>query len=177
MTLVSVLDPVAKANLGRLKYIAGDPIGGGSLSGVIIPTNHPGWVLANGATLTNTGVFVALFALLGTRFGASGQLPLLIDGRIPIPKGASAFPTAGVQGGEITHVLTLAEYPPHSHSTRDNNQGNRNNALDGYLNMDGFSNRTNTPSSLLKTSSNAGGGGAHPNMPPYQVGGFVLVKL
>lgn len=177
MTLAASLAPIAKANTGRLKWIAGDPIGGGSLSGVIIPTGHAGWVLANGATLSNTGIFVALFALLGTRFGASGTLPLCLDGRIPIPKGASSFPTVGAQGGEINHVLTLPEYPNHAHPTRDNNQPARSNSLDGYLNIDGFPNRTNSDGSVTITSSAVGGGGSHPNMPPHQVCGFVLVKL
>lgn len=177
MSLASTLAPAAKANTGRLKWIAGDPIGGGSLSGVIVPTGHPGWVLANAATLSNTGIFAALFAMLGTRFGASGQLPLCIDGRIPIPKGASLFPTVGAQGGEISHVLSLAEYPNHTHPARDNNQGARSNSLDGYLNIDGFSNRTNSDGSVGLSTSAVGGGGAHANMSMYQVGGFVLVKL
>lgn len=175
MTLVAALIGGAHANRGRLKWVAGDPIGGGSLVGVI--EVQPGWVLCNGVVLPASGKTLALATLVGTRFGAAGQLPTCLDGRVPIPKGATNFPTVGVSGGEITHIVSLAEYPNHTHLTRDNNVGARGNSLDGYLNIDGFSGRTQSDVSVTKTSSSVGGGGSHNNMAPYQVGGYVLVRL
>ena len=175
MTLTSSLIPVSKTNTGRLKFIAGDPIGGGSLSGVIVPTGHSGTVLANGATLSNSGIYSALFVMLGTKFGVNGQLPNLLDGIFPIPKGSSNFPTPGATGGEFLHVLTLAEYPYHYHFTYNNIDPPRGNALDGYSNIDGYGGADYM--GTTQTTSYFGGGGGHENMPPFQVGGYWLVTL
>lgn len=177
MTLVALLSPVAKANTGRLKFIAGDPIGGGTLAGRVEPVGHFGWLLCNGFVLSNSGRDAALFAMLSTRFGSNGQLPNILDGRVPIPKGASSFPTVGAAAGEINHVITLAEYPNHNMTSRDNLGGPRSNSLDGYINIDGFPGETQSDSGVGKTSSSFGGGGSHPNMSPYAVSGYVLVKL
>lgn len=172
MTLATRLTSVAQAHTGRLKYIAGDPIGGGSLSGVI--EVQTGWVLVNGVILPNSGKTAALFAMVGTRFGSSGQLPVILDGVVPIPKGASVFPTVGVAGGEVNHVLSLAEYPNHTHSSIDNLGGR---GAGGSMNIDGWPNESQANGGLTKVSAGFGGGGSHPNMPLYQVGGYVLVKL
>lgn len=175
MTLANRLITVAQAKTGRLKYIAGDPIGAGSLSGVI--EVQSGWVLVNGVVLPNSGKTAALFTVVGTRFGTAGQLPVILDGVVPIPKGATSFPTVGVAGGEVNHILSLAEYPSHVHGDVDNIGPSHGNSLDGYLNIDGWSNESQANGGVTKTSNNYGGGGSHSNMPLFQVGGYVLVKL
>lgn len=172
MALQATLSPSAASNVGRIKWIVGDPIGGGSLSGVITPTGHTGWVLANGSQLSNSGIYVNLYAAVGTKFGAAGTLPNLLDGIVPIPKGGSSFTTVGATGGEINHILSLAEFPSHTHTYKDSSSlGEHTN----QANIDGFDpfNRY----WLTRTSNSAGGGGSHNNMPPYLVIGYALVKL
>lgn len=170
MSLASALAPIAKAPTGRLKFIAGDPIGGGSLVGVIEP--KPGWLLCNGAVILTTGRYQALATMLGSRFGGANKLPTIIDGVTPIPRGASLFTISGVSGGEISHALISAEYPSHIHSGQNNNANGPGN---GLLNIDGWPNRSQYDA--YKSTSSFGGGAPHPNMPPYQVGGYWLVKL
>jgi microcystin-dependent protein len=152
-------------------YVAHDLV----LSGSALTEPIYGWLWCNGATIANSGRYAALYAHVGSLYGGAGKLPTIVEGIVPIPKGSTAFPTAGVTGGEITHVTTLSEYPAHTHPSKDNLGPARVNSLDGYLNLDGWPN--GTQNEINKTSSSVGGGGAHPNMPPYQIGGYVLVKL
>jgi microcystin-dependent protein len=88
--------------------------------GQIILTAFPfppkGYALANGQLLPIKGN-QALFAVYGTMFGGDGAttfgLPDL-RGRTAIhADGASYSP--GAHGGEVTHTLTPAELPPHTH--------------------------------------------------------------
>lgn len=84
---------------------------------VVKPTQDPLWILLNGASLA-TATYPALFALYGYTFGGSGAnftLPNLTEGRTPITKGLTNFPTIGVAGGEINHVLTSTEMLSHTH--------------------------------------------------------------
>jgi microcystin-dependent protein len=178
VTLRAELAPVSYVRTGRLKFVAGDL---GTLTGLQTPAAHPGWVLLNGATMPNSGAFTALFAMVGTRFGGAGVLPALIDGRVPIPKGASAFPTAGVAGGEINHVLSLAEYPNHYHLYIDSEHPAVAYGPGGFrynqANIDGWDPWDRNGDGVFRTSNGFGGGGAHSNMPPYVVVGGVLCKL
>jgi microcystin-dependent protein len=170
MTLATALTPIAKANTGRCKFIAGDPIGGGSLSGILEP--KPGWLLCNGAVILSSGRYQALYTMLAGRFGGAGKLPTIIDGVTPIPRGTTSFTISGAAGGEILHALISAEYPSHYHVGQNNNASGPGN---GLLNVDGFANRSQYDA--YKNTAAYGGGTGHQNMPPYQVGGFWLVKL
>lgn len=164
MTLLPTLTPAANVKTGRLKFVAGDV---GTLVGLQTPQFR--WVLCNGAAVPNSGIYVALYAMLGTRFGAAGTLPTIIDGRVPIPKGATNFPTAGVSGGEINHVLSLSEYPSHTHTYADAATAAGDSNLDGWDPWD--------RGGVGRTSNGFGGGGSHPNMSPYTVCGAVLVSV
>jgi len=183
MTLVAALGAgrVLSPNTGRLKCVAAD-LAGGNYSG--IRELEPNWLLCNGAVISNSGKYANLYAMLGTKFGALGTLPNLLDGRAPIPKGPSW--AVGQAGGEISHVLTVAEIPSHNHALTDKG------VADDYTNGLGVPKATgyfppwnpvnywnaypNTPG-VVASTDNAGGGAGHNNMPPYLVVGCWLVKL
>lgn len=129
----------------------------------------------------------ALFALLGTTFGGTGQpggtfgLPNL-GGRTAVgcTPGSSALPL-GAMGGEANHTLTLAELPPHSHSLNATGQGSATQVPEG--NLPGTVADT-TPiygnaSALVPLSAVpmgvAGAGQPHSNMQPSLAINFAVV--
>lgn len=71
--------------------------------------------------------------------------------------------TAGTTGGEYVHTLTVAELPPHTHSTAfetvENDAGTAGTNL----------NASQTPAEFSATTSSVGSGTAHNNVQPYAV--------
>lgn len=91
-------------------------------AGASAPT---GYLLANGAAVTRTGVTADLFALIGTTYGSGDgsttyNLPSLL-GRIPVGRDAaqSEFDVLGETGGLKTVQLTAATMPSHVHGITD----------------------------------------------------------
>lgn len=102
--------------------------------------------------------------------------------------------TASAEGGEALHTLTTPEIPPHPHPAtvtdthehdfggalqRGKGSGNINFAVQasaGYASIDGLSSTGGTggtkTGSIAVSVGNAGGGGAHNNMPPFVLGTF-----
>lgn len=87
-------------------------------AGATIPT---GWLLCDGSAVSRS-TYSALFALIGTSFGAGDgtttfNLPDL-KGRVPVGRNASDtdFDTLGETGGAKTHTLTEAQLPSHRHN-------------------------------------------------------------
>lgn len=82
------------------------------------------WLLCDGSAISRT-TYAALFALIGTTFGAGNGSSTFnvpdLRGRVPLgvgtatgAAGATAH-TRGQKGGEETHVTTSAENGPHTH--------------------------------------------------------------
>lgn len=147
-------------------------------TGVPVPwltdTAPSGYLLCFGQAVSRNA-YAALFAVIGTTFGTGDgkttfNLPDL-RGRVPLGKdnmgGASAnrviAPEAdalgGVEGAE-KHTLTVAEMPSHSHGVKTVGSVS---PFEFVLDKVSSSQTLNDFSTILNT----GGGGAHPNMPPY----------
>lgn len=87
-------------------------------AGASAPT---GYLIANGAAVSRTGVTADLFALVGTTYGAGDgsttfNLPNLL-GKIPVGKdaGQTEFDVLGETGGAKTVTITSGEMPSHVH--------------------------------------------------------------
>jgi microcystin-dependent protein len=132
-----------------------------------------GWARCDGQLLA-ISQNQALFSILGTAFGGDGNrtfgLPNL-KGRVPVGSG-STYPVGAV-GGEESHTLQASETPPHTHKV----QGLRVTATTPIPENDVFT--TSDAKLYVKTSANmvalqpqtiaTVGGGAHPNLQPFQV--------
>jgi microcystin-dependent protein len=147
-----------------------------------------GWALCNGQLLA-ISQNQALFAILGTTYGGDGQTTFALPdlrGRFPMHAGTGTGLTArtiGSSGGQETVTLTSAQMPAHTHNTvmnvdttvatSDRPQG----SLPGR-------NASATPSygksangaaaSSAVVEAPAGGGQAHPNMPPFECVNFII---
>ncbi len=146
----------------------------------IFSFNFPprGWAFCNGQLLPinqNQG----LFSLLGTTYGGNGttnfSLPNL-QGRSPIHEGVGN--TLGQIGGAITHSLTIAELPTHTHkaigtSAVQNTLVPTNNFLAASTPSSFYSGTPNV-AMLPNTISNTGGSQSHNNMQPSLVLNFCI---
>jgi microcystin-dependent protein len=83
--------------------------------GAVAPVN---WLLCQGQSLATTGIYAALFGIIGYTFGGSGanfNLPNL-QGRFPLGVTGAAAPSSG---GNFSNTLALANLPSHAHSITD----------------------------------------------------------
>jgi microcystin-dependent protein len=161
--------------LGEIKIFAGN----------FAPT---GWALCDGSLLPisqNT----ALFSLLGTTYGGNGTTTFALPdlrGRFPMHPGTGANLTPrnlGDVGGQETVTLTAAQMPVHTHTasvaadstvaTTDQPQsafpGRNASATPSY----GKTVNAAMASSAVVLAP-AGGGQAHPNMPPFECVNFII---
>ena len=161
--------PGTKAS--ELVLLGGEQSGGvgpgflADYAGGVVPA---GWLKAEGQLLKRAD-YPGLFAAIGTIHGAGDgattfQLP---DTRKRVLVGQDVseplFATLGQVGGEIDHVLTISEMPPHSHGINGGwGAGPTNN---GAFRVD-----ANSPGTFWGSTFSEGGGRPHNNMPPFIVG-------
>lgn len=80
--------------------------------------------------------------------------------------------TIGNTGGEKTHTLTINEMPSHNHLSKAAAVGTPSGFGDGFVGL------TNSYSQDPNFSTaNSGGSKAHNNMPPYQVVGYMWIRI
>ncbi len=139
-----------------------------------------GWAFCNGQLLP-INQNQALFALLGTTYGGNGQtnfaLPNL-QARAPIHfgTGGGASYSLGQAGGEQSHVLSIPELPPHTHTANGSSSApNQGSAAGGYwaAGPGAYASSSNAAMSASALGS-TGGGQAHQNFPPYCVINFCI---
>ena len=130
-------------------------------------SNAPsGWLLCDGGG-SHTNTFAALHAVIGYQFGGSGTNFLRPDLRRRVSAGMGSGYNLGAIGGYENVTLTTNQMPAHTHIT----------TLDSFLCLRGnvagthwFAAGGKAYERLEeKTTSSAGGGLSHSNMPPYIV--------
>lgn len=154
----------------------------GSLMMWATNTAPMGYLLCNGAAVSRT-TFAALFAILGTTFGAGdGSITFnLPDYRDRMPIGAGTTYALNAKGGNKdatlpahTHTATsTVSDPGHSHTKVGFNQFQGSNA--GYPGFDGSgdsytqvaSDSSTTGISVGTTVASAGASATNANLPPY----------
>lgn len=156
-------------------------------AGTILATGRTtaptGYLMCQGALVSRT-TYAALFAAIGTVYGngdgsTTFGLPDL-RGRAPVGSDAthnqlSANSALGNTGGAETVTLTASQIPAHAHELRQQTGIGGGIAIgvsgaSGRVSQGGGDPITNgTP-----FTENAGGGGAHTNLPPYQIVNFMI---
>ncbi|HPO16851.1 MAG TPA: tail fiber protein, partial [Candidatus Hydrogenedentes bacterium] len=159
-------------------------------AGATAPT---GWLICNGTSVSTT-TYAALYAVIGYTYGGSGStfsLPNLV-GKVAVGKSISSpFDTLGNTGGEITHLLTAAEMPSHTHTQNQHGHAIHN----GYGGPNGIGASAESGSDdnnwsfqdrmfasqfafvadyTTATNQNTGGGQAHNNLQPYLVLNYII---
>ena len=133
-----------------------------------------GWLSCRGATVSRA-TYPALFAVIGTRYGAGDGVTTfnLPDLRGRFPSGASADADVGNTGGEAEHTLTVDEMPAHGHDLggvrQDGGAGTSRNKLVGTTGT-----ADSVPSNDTYGVRSSGGGQPHNNMPPYIDLNFII---
>jgi microcystin-dependent protein len=132
-------------------------------------TVDPGWLLADGSSISASGVTADLRTKIGANLpDLRGRVPVGVDGSAGR---LSVNDALGQSGGEEKHTLTVPEMPAHTHPP-------------GVAATSFILTGPNTPwttggSNGIQGSTatgSTGGDGAHNNMPPYLVGNW-LIKL
>lgn len=149
--------------------------------GTDVPT---GWLICNGAAVSRT-VYAALFAKIGTTFGAGdgsttfnlpdfrGRTPVGVDNMggtdaARLNNAASSMQavrlTLGGAGGFVSHTLTIPEIPSHTHP------------LSNTVTLSGATNQGTGSAvwGVVNATGATGGGGAHENMQPSLLVNFII---
>ncbi|HEX2904670.1 MAG TPA: tail fiber protein [Jatrophihabitans sp.] len=135
-----------------------------------------GWAFCNGQTLP-INQNQALFSILGTQYGGDGQttfaLPNL-QARMPIHQGNSY--TVGNVGGEVSHALTVAELPGHSHQARSATTPTGSNPTGTVWAASSDNHYRSTADVYLSSSAigTTGAGLPHENQAPFLVLNYII---
>lgn len=143
-----------------------------------------GWLYCEGQAVSRT-TYAELFAAISTTHGVGNNSTTFnvpdMRGRAPIGAGTGTAPygayhhSPSTKGGAEQHVLTTAEMPVHNHGVY--NTGSGGSAVVGdqsALVAAGSSYWAIVGNIFAAGTYNAGSGGAHQNMMPYNVLQFII---
>lgn len=158
----------------------------GSVLGTARSTAPAGFLLCDGASVLRAGDYAALFSAIGTTFGSvdgshfnlpdlRGRVPMGVDGAAGRISGNDSL---GAFSGEQNHTLAASEMPVHSHQWGNNyalitSIGSQADQFDGGA-AAGAGVVAYVVSSGGFSTSNAGSGGSHNNMQPYQTINYII---
>ncbi len=151
-----------------------------------------GWLLCDG-TAVSRATYAALFALIGTTYGAGDASTTFnvpnLKGKVPVGLDGSQteFDALAETGGAKTHTLSTAEMPAHTHTQDahahshfhnvpgdDNGSASVGATFVRGQNVDNQQATSTDATGATATNQNTGGGGAHNNLQPYLVLNFVI---
>lgn len=145
----------------------------GSLFPFAGASSPTGYALCNGSSVSTSGTYAGLFAVIGYTYGGSGasfNLPDLRT-RVPVGKDSGTFATLGGTGGAETHTLTIAQMPSHAHTLSNGGTNMVSDATSGI----NWNTAAGTSYGFKSSVINAnGGGGAHNNLQPYIVTNYII---
>ena len=107
-TTIDAIDSVAWANQQSGVQIGAITMYGGATA----PTN---WLICDGSSLSTTGTYADLFAVLGYAYGGSAGNFNLPNLQGVFPLGAGPSNTVGSAAGSFNYTLDVAHLPPHAH--------------------------------------------------------------
>lgn len=157
--------------LGEIKYFAGS----------FMPK---GWAACDGSFQSVT-VNPQLFSVIGTTYGGDGVVSFALPdlrGRVVIGTGNGTLNGLGTKSGSEVVSLTSAMIPSHTHAANAKSPSDVGPATDPTGNF--WAGNTKVPQFVAEADGDlnmnllaiggAGGGEPHPNMPPFQVVGFII---
>jgi microcystin-dependent protein len=139
-----------------------------------------GWALCNGQLLP-INQNQALFSLLGTQYGGDGRVTFALPdlrGRVPTHGGTI---TPGTTGGAVSHTLSVAELPAHTHTMQaapvPSHAADPSGKVLGATEANGINvMHVADGSAALHPAALtiSGGGQPHANMQPYTTSNFII---
>jgi microcystin-dependent protein len=138
-----------------------------------------GWLICDGSAVSRT-TYSSLYAAIGATYGSgNGSTTFNVpDMRGNVPMGANGSYPLGSSGGEASHVLTTSEMPVHSHTDSGHSHGGIPNQLLAVQSGTGTTviggGTTGNTGSASANIQNAGSGGAHNNLQPYQTFNYII---
>ena len=127
----------------------------------------------------------ALFSLFGTIYGGDGESTFALPdlrGRVPVHMGTGAGLSSrpiGQKGGAESVALTAAHLPAHRHTIQassvaapESRPGG--NVLAADTPVDIYQTSAPTDTTSADATTEAGGGGAHPNVQPFLCINFIV---
>lgn len=176
-----------KSRLNELESAAGfgvPPIG--TIVDYLGSVAPSGWVILNGATITN-GRFLhpLLWDVLPSTFKSGNNIVLPdTQGLVTVHRSAAGTLNVapGSTGGQETVTLTIAEMPSHDHTQTTHSHNYDRSTANTFNNIQGggvntvaraLTQTSTATNSVAPTIQNTGGGGAHNNLQPY----MIVVKI
>ena len=140
-----------------------------------------GWAKCDGQLLP-INQNQALFALLGTTYGGNGQTNFALpDFRERIPMHESDQHRLGERSGTETHTLSLLEMGAHAHrASCSSAAGTKPTPANNYwanVTVKPYSSNAVDAAMVPTTTTAAGNGESHDNMPPTLVLNFIIALI
>ena len=166
---------IYKNSAGSAVTIVGGSADTGGITppGITVPyagtTSPAGWLMCDGSAVSRT-TYDRLFNAIGTIWGTGDNTTTFnvpdVRGYAIVCKSAGGiFASVAAKTGELTHVLTIAEMPAHTHglNTYNDNTGSGNQTRGAAA---------NTP--VGSVTSSTGGDTAHNNVQPSVVMNYII---